>query len=57
MMLGQTEWAKMILAERYQEAEQARLANEVKRANKTAKTPTSKRRRSLRRLAELPTRN
>ena len=56
MMLGQTEWTKMMLAERYQEAEQARLANEVKRA-KAAKTPTSKRRRSLRRLAELPTRN
>jgi hypothetical protein len=57
MMLGQTEWAKMMLADRYQEAEQARLARQVKLANKAAKAPVSKRRRYLRRLRELPTRN
>ncbi len=57
MMLGQTEWAKMVLVERYQEADNARLARQVKRANKAAKTLSSNRRRSLRRLRELPTRN
>ncbi|HET9204403.1 MAG TPA: hypothetical protein VFP67_14810 [Acidimicrobiia bacterium] len=56
-MLGQTEWAKMVLVERYQEADNARLARQVKRANKAAKTLSSNRRRSLRRLRELPTRN
>ncbi len=57
MMLGQPEWAKMIMVERYQEADNARLARQVKLANKTAKTASTKRRRSLRRLRELPTRN
>jgi hypothetical protein len=47
----------MVLADRYQDAEQARLVRQVKQANKAAKPPVSKRRRYLRRLRELPTRN
>jgi hypothetical protein len=58
MMLGQTEWAKLMLADRYQEAENARLARRVKQATKAARPLTSSRRRhTLRRLRELPTRN
>jgi hypothetical protein len=57
MMLGQTEWARMKQADLYREAASDRLANQVKRATKAAKAPVSKRRRYLRRLRELPTRN
>jgi hypothetical protein len=44
-------------ADLYREAASDRLANQVKRATKAAKAPVSKRRRYLRRLRELPTRN
>jgi hypothetical protein len=57
MMLGQTEWAKMKQADLHREAASERLARQVKQANKAAKPPVSKRRRYLRRLRELPTRN
>jgi hypothetical protein len=57
MMLGQTEWAHMKQAELHREAEGERLARQVKQASRTTKPPTPKRRRALRRLRELPTRN
>jgi hypothetical protein len=58
MMLGQTEWSQMKQADLYREAASERLARQVKRANKQAATNSlSKRRRYLRRLRELPTRN
>jgi hypothetical protein len=57
MMLGQPEWAHMKQADLHREAEGERLARQVKQANKTAKPSTPKRRRALRRLRELPTRN
>jgi hypothetical protein len=57
MMLGQTEWAYMKQADLHREAEGERFARQAKQANKTAKLSTPKRRRALRRLRELPTRN
>jgi hypothetical protein len=57
MMLGQTEWSHLKQADLYREADQGRLARQVKQASKTAKQSTPKRRRALRRLRELPTRN
>jgi hypothetical protein len=57
MMLGQTEWAKMKQADFHREAASERLARQVKQANKAAKPSVAKRRRYLRRLRELPTRN
>jgi hypothetical protein len=57
MMLGQTEWAHMKQAELHREAEGERLARQVKQASRTTKPSTPKRRRALRRLRELPTRN
>jgi hypothetical protein len=57
MMLGQVEWTQMKQADLYREAASERLARQVRQANKAAKAPVSKRRRYLRRLRELPTRN
>jgi hypothetical protein len=57
MMLGQTEWSQMKQADLYREAASERLARQVKLAKKAAQAPVSKRRRYLRRLRELPTRN
>jgi hypothetical protein len=57
MMLGQTEWAQMKQADLYREAEGERLARQVRKSSSTAKPSTPKRRRALRRLRELPTRN
>jgi hypothetical protein len=57
MMLGQMEWAHMKQADLHREAEGERLARQVKQARRTTKPSTPKRRRALRRLRELPTRN
>jgi hypothetical protein len=57
MMLGQTEWAHMKQADLHREAEGERLARLVRQSSKTTKPSTPKRRRAIRRLRELPTRN